>query len=89
MPTFRPLDREEVNVLGTPRKVDIRPYVEWLKGLKTGEGGEVLLDPKENRRVVMRRLRMAAKHLNMSIRFRGVTNAQQIIFEIFSEEDLA
>lgn len=77
MPTFNKLSPEEVAVL-TTRKVNVDnlgPYTEFLQNMTEGEFGSLQPDETEGetRRIVKRRLTMAAKALNMSIRYRTTT----------------
>ena len=72
MPTFHPLTVEQVAAMGPRHRglVDLGPYVEFLRELSSGEGGEVALQSGESQRTIKRRLTSAAVHLQKSIRWR-------------------
>src|SRR4051794_17353343 len=56
MPTFRLLDAEEVAALRHHRRssTDLAPYREFIRDIPQGEGGELTLDPKEQKRTIKR-----------------------------------
>jgi hypothetical protein len=63
--------------------VDLTEYTEFLRGLATGEGGELVLGPGEQKRTVKRRLTTAAKRMDKGVRYRR-TEGNTLHFEVTS-----
>jgi len=72
VPTFSKLSREEV-AARQPRpkgSLDLTTYLEFVRELNPGEGGELILQEGESPRTIKRRLSMAATRLKRNIRWR-------------------
>jgi hypothetical protein len=71
MPTFRRLSDDEVAELGRRRRntSDLTEYVEFIRSLDVGEGGEVSLTGNEQKRTVKRRLSMAARQMSADVSY--------------------
>ena len=71
MPTFHALNAEQVAALRSRRRglIDLTEYVDFLRELDPGEGGEVALQSGESTRTIKRRLTSAAIQLQKSIRY--------------------
>ena len=71
MPTFRALNTEQIAALRSRRRglVDLTEYLDFLRDLGPGEGGELTLQSGETTRTIKRRLTSAAIQLQKSIRY--------------------
>lgn len=76
MPTFYKLSEEEIAALQRHGKkpIDLIPYMDFIRGFKTGEWGALTLAEGENPRAEKRRVTMAAKRENKQIRWRKAEN---------------
>lgn len=83
VPFFRKLSAEEVAAMRARRRgsVDLTDYIDFLRTLDVGEGGEVTLKPDEQKRTVKRRLTRAARQLNKDVRYRR-SEGNVIRFEV-------
>jgi len=71
VPTFRRLSAEELSTSNRHRThVDLTPYLDFLREIDSGEGGELAVGEGESQRAEKRRLTTAAKQLNRTIRYR-------------------
>ena len=76
MPTFRKLSVEEIAATrrNRPGSVDLTEYIEFLRDITLGEGGELVLGEGDTQRTVKRRLSRAATRLSRTIRWRRSEN---------------
>lgn len=85
MPFFRRLSAEEVAAMRARRRgsVDLTEYSDFVRVLKVGEGGEVVLGEFDQKRTVKRRLTRAARQMSKDVRYRR-SEGNVIRFEIRS-----
>lgn len=86
MPKFTKLTAAELkaktHVPLTGERAKVRQqYQGYLKGLKSGEGGELKLGKGEKKVTVKNRLKRAAADLDVQLRFKR-TDAQTVRFEV-------
>jgi len=62
--------------------VDLSEYLEFLRGIEPGTGGELILGEREDRRTVKRRLTTAAQQLHMQVRWRR-GDGDHLRFEVY------
>jgi hypothetical protein len=76
MPTFNKLSEDEVKAMQSHRRgsIDLTEYLDFVRDLSPGEGGELSLEEGEPVRTVKRRMTRAATQLNKQIRWRRSQN---------------
>ncbi len=62
------------------RRKAIERFKEFLLTLAPGEGGEIKLEPNENRQLIKKRLLRAAEELNMELEF--IRKRKRIVFRV-------
>lgn len=85
MPVFQRLSPEQIALFRSRRENqdNLEPYQEFLKGMKVGDWGTLAPDEGENRRVVKRRLTVAAKEIGLTVRYRqGGTEDDPVRFQV-------
>lgn len=85
MPTFKKLTAEELDSFRAPvtgERARIRKqYRSYLQGVKSGEGGELKLEPHEKKVTIKNRLRRAAEEMNIELEFKR-SSADSVRFRI-------
>ena len=83
MPTFHKLSADEITAMGSRRRgaIDLTEYMDFLRDINTGEGGELALEEGEQVRTVKRRMTRAATQLNKTIRWRRSVDGK-VRFEV-------
>jgi hypothetical protein len=75
VPSFRRLSREELQALPTRKArvgpIDLTEYLNFVRELGPGEGGEIALGDGDSQRTIKRRLTRAAGQLKKRIRWRN------------------
>lgn len=67
----------------------IEEYKAALRDAQPGFGGDVVLDPDEEKRIVRQNLKTAADELNKAIEFRPIKDKSRIHFRIITAEEKA
>jgi hypothetical protein len=86
MPTFRKLTVEESAHLARRRgrAVDLTDYLQAVRELEPGQVGEATIGDGEKKATIKRRLTMAARSLDRTLRYRR-TGEDRIIYELAVE----
>lgn len=87
MPDFMPiLTPEDVVKRRSARgtRVDLAPYVDYLRKIKPGFAGEVQLRPEENKPTIKRRITMAATRLGKQVKYLR-SGDDRLVFEVLRE----
>ncbi len=87
MPEFKPaLSPEELAKRRASRssRVDLTPYIDYLRTIRPGYAGDVQLNPGENKPTIKRRITMAANRLGKKIQYLR-SGESELIFEVLSE----
>ncbi len=94
MARMKKLSSEELEAMKmrrqpSPRTIARRKAIEefkaFLQDLAPGEGGEILLEPDENRLTVKNRLKKAAKELGIEIEF--IRKRGRIVFRVVKKNE--
>jgi hypothetical protein len=87
MPTFLPVispdDLAKRRATKTTR-VDLTPYMDYLRSIQTGFAGEIQLAPNENKPTIKRRVTLAANRLGRSVKYLR-SSENQLVFELLPE----
>jgi hypothetical protein len=87
MPTFLPAispdDLAKRRATKTTR-VDLTPYMDYLRSIQTGFAGEIQLSPNENKPTIKRRVTLAANRLGRSVKYLR-SGENQLVFELLPE----
>ena len=83
MPPISPDDLAKRRATKTTR-VDLTPYMEYLRSIQSGFAGEIHLTPNENKPTIKRRVTLAANRLGKSIKYVR-SGENQLIFEVLPE----
>jgi hypothetical protein len=72
MPTFSKLSAEQIQAMQSRRRgsIDLTEYLDFMRDLSPGEGGELSREEGEQVRAIKRRMTRAATQLNQKIRWR-------------------
>ena len=65
-------------------RVDLAPYIEYLRPIQAGYAGDLQLLPSENKPTIKRRVTMAATRIGKSIKYLR-SNENQLVFEVQPE----
>ena len=65
-------------------RVDLTPYIEYLRPIQAGYAGDIQLLPSENKPTIKRRVTMAATRIGKSVKYLR-SNENQLVFEVQSE----
>jgi hypothetical protein len=65
-------------------RVDLTPYVEYLRSIQAGFAGEIQMTPNENKPTIKRRVTLAANRLGKSIKYLR-SGENQLVFEVLPE----
>lgn len=88
MPEFKPvLSPEELarrRATKTPR-VDLTPYIDYLRTIRPGYAGELVLLPGESKPTIKRRVTMAANRVGKTVKYLR-SGEKQLLFEVVSEQ---
>jgi len=88
MPDFKavlsPEDLAKRRATKTTR-VDLTPYIEYLRTIAPGFAGDVELLPGENKPTIKRRVTMAANRLGKTIKYLR-SGENELIFEVVPEQ---
>ncbi len=66
------------------RRKAIEEFKAFLQNLAPGEGGEIVLDPEENRLTVKNRLKKAAEELGLELEF--IRKRGRIVFRVVEKK---
>ncbi len=87
MPTFLPvLSPEDLARRRSAKttRVDLTPYLDYLRQIQPGYAGELHLAPNEKKPTIKRRVTMAAHRLGKSVKY--LRSAEdQLLFEVLPE----
>jgi hypothetical protein len=87
MPTFLPVispdDLAKRRATKTTR-VDLTPYMDYLRSIQAGFAGEIQLTPNENKPTIKRRVTLAANRLGRSVKYLR-SSENQLVFEVLPE----
>ena len=87
MPTFMPAisaeDLAKRRATKTTR-VDLTPYMDYLRSIQSGFAGEIHLSPSENKPTIKRRVTLAANRLGKSVKYVR-SSENQLVFEVLPE----
>jgi hypothetical protein len=87
MPNFMPvISPEELTKRRSAKatRVDLTPYLDYLRTISPGSAGELQLYSSENKPTIKRRLTMAANRLGKVIKYLR-SGENQLVFEVLSE----
>lgn len=87
MPDFKPvLSPEDLAKRRTSRstRVDLTPYVDYIRTIRPGYAGDVELNPGENKPTIKRRITMAASRVGRTVKYLR-SGESELIFEVQSE----
>jgi len=87
MPDFKPvLSPEELAKRRTARssRVDLTPYVDYIRTIRPGYAGDVELNPGENKPTIKRRITMAANRIGRTVKYLR-SGESELIFEVQPE----
>jgi len=65
-------------------RVDLTPYIEYLRPIQPGYAGDLQLLPSENKPTIKRRVTMAATRIGKSVKYLR-SNENQLVFEVQPE----
>jgi hypothetical protein len=65
-------------------RVDLTPYIEYLRSIQSGYAGEIQMTPNENKPTIKRRVTLAANRLGKSIKYLR-SGENQLVFEVMPE----
>jgi len=65
-------------------RVDLTPYVEYIRSIQAGFAGDLQLLPPENKPTIKRRVTMAATRIGKSVKYLR-SNENQLVFEVQPE----
>lgn len=83
MPVIAPDELAKRRATKTTR-VDLTPYVDYLRTIQPGFAGDLQLLPSENKPTIKRRVTMAATRIGKSVKYLRSTE-NQLVFEVQSE----
>lgn len=90
MPKFKKLSSDELDALRAPvtgERARIREeYRGYLKNLKPGEGGELMLGESEKKITIKNRLKRAAEEMNLKLEFKR-SGENSVRFRVNSDEE--
>ncbi|HEX5416546.1 MAG TPA: hypothetical protein VFZ25_12825 [Chloroflexota bacterium] len=89
MPDFMPvLSPEEITRRRSARgtRVDLAPYLDYLRKIKPSYAGEVQLLPGESKPTIKRRITMAATRLGKSVKYLRSSD-DRLVFEVVRENN--
>jgi len=87
MPDFKPvLSPEELAKRRTARssRVDLTPYVDYIRTIRPGYAGDVELNLGENKPTIKRRITMAANRIGRTVKYLR-SGESELIFEVQPE----
>lgn len=87
MPDFMPvIPPEELAKRRSVRatRVDLAPYLDYLRNIQIGFAGELQLEPGESKPTIKRRVTMAATRLGKHIRYLR-SGEDRLVFEVVPE----
>jgi hypothetical protein len=67
----------------------IEEYKAIMRDAQPGFGGDVLLEPGEEKRMVRQNLKAAADELNQALEFRPIKDRSRIHFRVITQEEKA
>jgi hypothetical protein len=83
MPVIAPDELAKRRATKTTR-VDLTPYIDYLRTIQPGFAGDLQLLPSENKPTIKRRVTMAATRIGKSVKYLRSTE-NQLVFEVQSE----
>ena len=89
MPDFMPvLSPEEITKRRSARgtRVDLAPYMDYLRKIRPGFAGEVQLRTDESKPTIKRRITMAATRLGKNVKYLRSSD-DRLIFEVLKENN--
>lgn len=83
MPKFEKLSQQEIDKLKKRRAtaIDLTEYLSYLNTLKSGDWGSLTLEANETSRAIKRRLTIAAKQQNKTLKYTKAEGSK-IVFEV-------
>lgn len=90
MPSLSRITPDEMQQLrrrktNEPRTDLLAPYIDFLKGLGTNEGGRVELEDADSQRATKRRLTVAGKQIGKRVKYRTSPD-RTLVFELLDAE---
>jgi hypothetical protein len=87
MPTFGPIispDELAKRRATKTTRVDLAPYIDYLRTIQSGYAGDLQLMPNENKPTIKRRVTMAANRIGKSVKYLR-SGENQLVFEVLPE----
>lgn len=83
MPRFHKLSKTEIRALQGPQvRPELVRYVEFIKELRSGDWARVTLAPREDPRIIKRRLTTASKTQGKTLRYYASSKSTAIVFSV-------